>query len=422
MTALPVTPIDNDPATTDPTRRVRDTLARHPRGYSLPGPLYHDPALFAVEVEHIWNREWVFAGHAAEIRNPGDYITLTIGSAPLVVVRGLDGVVRALHNVCRHRGSIICEGTSGAVRRRFVCPYHQWSYELDGRLGRGRDMPEHVDPADLGLASAHCVDLAGLLFVCVAPVAPDIGDLEALADRYLGAFDLGSAEIAHQSTFVEHGNWKLVMENNRECFHCRTAHPELCRTFPEGRMHSGGGTPAEIQALDELAERCRHVGLPSRFMAAPDHGHRFMRMPFRDGAVAMTLDGTAAVHGRFGSLPDESLGDVLFYSYPSTWMHFMSDHAVTFRMLAVGPTTSELHTTWLVPEGSVAGRDYDFTRLTEVWEATNAQDSVLVERTQRGVRSPAYRPGPYAPMEEDGVIQFIDWYVGSIVPRLDADL
>ena len=136
----------------------------------------------------------------------------------------------------------------------------------------------------------------------------------------------------------------------------------------------------------------------------------------------MTLDGTPAVDRRFGALPGGDVGDLLLYHYPSSWCHFMADHAVTVRVRPVGPSATELRTTWLVPPGATEGDDYDLARLTEVWEATNAQDAVLVERAQRGITSPAYRPGPYAPLEEEGVLQFVDWYIGRIVPRLDVAL
>ena len=243
------------------------------------------------------------------------------------------------------------------------------------------------------------------------------------SSRTSGPFALESAKVAYETTAVEQGNWKLVLENNRECFHCRSAHPELCATFPDGTQHSGTGTADELRALVEFVDGCETLGLPSRFLAAPDWQYRAMRLPLVDGARSMTRDGAPAVGHRLGSLGsadtvDTDVGDVLLYHYPSTWNHFMADHAVTFRILPVGPTATELRTTWLVPGDAVDGRDYDVARLTEVWEATNRQDTTLVERVQRGVRSPAYRPGPYAPVEEEGVIQFVDWYADTMRRRL----
>ena len=399
-----------------------DALATRPPAHSLPGHLYFDPAVFTSEVECLWQRDWVFAGHACELREPGEFLTLTVGACPLIVVRGLDGTIRALHNVCRHRGFTVCEAAHGTARRRFVCPYHQWSYELDGRLAKARSMPEALDTGPLGLAQARCAVVGGLIFVSVATDPPDIGPFRELAEPYLRPFALESATVAYETTVIEQGNWKLVMENNRECFHCRTAHPELCATFPDGSQHAGAGSADELRDLAALVDRCEAIGLASRFRIAADWQYRAMRMPLANGARSMTMDGKPAVGQRFGELPGIDVGDVLLYHFPSTWSHFMADHAVTFRILPVGPTATELRTTWLVPGDAVAGRDYDVARLTEVWEATNRQDTGLVERVQRGVRSPAYRPGPYAPIEEEGVIQFVDWYAGTLRRRIGEHL
>jgi len=399
-----------------------DVLATRPPDHSLPGHLYYDPTVFNLEVEHVWQREWIFAGHDCELREPGEFITLTVGAFPLIVVRGPDGTIRALHNVCRHRGFTVCEAAHGAARRRFVCPYHQWSYELDGRLAKARSMPAELDTASLALTPASCAVVGGLIFVSVATDPPDIGPLRELVEPYLRPFALESARVAHETTVVEQGNWKLVMENNRECFHCRTAHPELCATFPDGTQHAGGGSEEDRRGLAALIERCEAAGLASQFRAAPDWQYRAMRLPLVDGARSMTVDGAPAVGRRFGELPDIDGGDVLLYHFPSTWNHFMADHAVTFRILPLGPMSTQLRTTWLVPGDAVEGRDYGLARLTEVWEATNRQDAGLVERVQRGVRSPAYRPGPYAPVEEEGVIQFVDWYAGVMSRRIGEHL
>jgi phenylpropionate dioxygenase-like ring-hydroxylating dioxygenase large terminal subunit len=390
---------------------LSNALGEHRRGHSLPSRLYTDPAVFAAEVEEIWLRRWVFAGHECELRFPGDFLTVQIGPASLIVLRSDDGAVRAFHNVCRHRGSVLCDAAAGSFGRRIVCPYHRWSYSFDGSLAGARATPDDFDPTEHGLATASCMTVAGLVYVCAASEPPDPAPYRDAVEPYLAPFDLTSASVAHTTTFVENGNWKLVMENNRECYHCRHAHPELCATFPEAPLHSGGGSEAELRRQSELVERAEALGLPSRFLSAADHEYRVMRTLLLPGALSMTLDGQPAVKRRFPSLPTGDLGDVLLYHYPSTWNHFTADHALTFRIVPLSPTTTELRTTWLVPGDSVEGVDYDLARLTEVWVATNAQDAELVERTQRGVSSPAYRPGPYSPTEEEGVLQFIEWYL-----------
>ncbi len=402
------------------TERMRQLLLARRPAHSLPREFYTDPELFELDLEHIWERDWVFVGHDIQIPRSGDYMTLPIGRYNIVVLRGDDGVIRALHNVCRHRGSVLCDAASGSIRGRIVCPYHQWSYEFDGRLARARKTEVAFVAEDHGLGRAACEIAGGMIFVSVADTPPDFAPAAALFDRYLAPFNLANALVAHTSTVVEDSNWKLVMENNRECYHCKATHPELCTTFPEAPLHSGGGSGDDLIALERMVDYCESINLPSRFEASADHQFRAMRLPLLANARSMTHDGEPGVAKRFGNLPADNIGDVLLYHYPSTWNHFMADHAITFRMLPLGPTQTQLTTTWLVPAGAEQSRDYDEGALTSVWLATNAQDKALVERTQRGVNSPAYRPGPYSSEEEEGVIQFVDWYAASIQRRLDG--
>ncbi len=409
-----------------PAGRVTDVvpalLAERRPAHCLPGPMYSDPMVFAADLEHVWHREWVFAGHEAELSQAGAFITLTVGAYPLLVVRGPDGELRAFHNVCRHRGALLCDAPAGNTRRKIVCPYHQWVYELDGTLYRARSMGDGGPSAGLGLLPAHCATVGGLVFVCVADEAPPFEPFRRMVGAHLAPFDLRTANVAFESTIVEAGNWKLVMENNRECYHCRLSHPELCATFPQAPLHSGGGSDDEVRTTAELVARCEAAGLPSAFRMSEDHQYRVMRMAFVEGARSMTLDGAPAVTHRFAGLPGpealDDLGDVLLYHYPSMWTHLMADHAVTFRLLPTGPATTQLRTTWLVPGDAVESEDYDVAALTKVWLATNDQDSALVARAQRGVSSPAFRPGPYSTVEEEGVIQFVDWYARVLAAGL----
>ncbi len=413
-------PCENHRVTT--AERMSCLLANRLPAHSLPREFYTDALFYQLDLEQIWYREWLFVGHDVEVAEPGDYITVTIGDYNLIIIRGVDRRIRALHNVCRHRGSVLCEQASGSVRRRIVCPYHQWSYELDGRLARARMTEPDFDPLGHGLGTAACESVGGMIFASVAETPPDLAPLRALFGDFLAPFDLENAKVAFTSTTIENGNWKLVMENNRECFHCKTAHPELCVSFPEAPLHSGGGSAAELLTLARMTEQCEALGLPSRFRSSPDFQYRAMRMPLRGDARSMTADGNPAVSKRFGALPAVDVGDVLLYHYPSTWNHFMADHAVTFRLQPHDATHTRLVTTWLVPGDAVEGVDYDVDALTSVWRATNAQDVVLVERAQRGVRSPAFRPGPYSLVEEAGVIQFVDWYSDSMRRGLERPL
>jgi phenylpropionate dioxygenase-like ring-hydroxylating dioxygenase large terminal subunit len=143
-----------------------------------------------------------------------------------------------------------------------------------------------------------------------------------------------------------------------------------------------------------------------------------MRIPFNDDARSFTMDGEPAVgKKRLGRMPgDEKVGDVLLFHYPGSWNHFLADHATSFRVLPLSPTETQVTTTWLVPEDAVEGEDYtlDILHVTHVWEKTNEQDTMLVERNQVGVSSPAFEPGPYNTQHEDGTSSFVDWYCNAI--------
>jgi len=346
---------------------------------------------------------------------------MQVGTYPVVVVRGKDNVIRAFHNVCRHRGFKICEGDSGTVKRRLVCPYHQWTYELDGKLAFARDSNPDFARSEYALKPVAINSAGGYIFVSLSDEPKPFAPLGDLLESYLAPFDLRKAKVAYSSKIVEKGNWKMVWENNRECYHCKGVHPELVKTFPDGAWWNGFvGTPEEKAIVSRLAKKCEDLKLPSKFYAAEDFQYRVMRIPLTDDGRSFTMDGQPAVTTkRLGMMPkDDIVGDVLFYHYPNTWNHFLADHALSFRMLPISATETELTTKWLVPEDAVEGVDYDLENLTRVWNATNLQDKFLVERNQIGMASPAYEPGPYNTLHEDGVNQFIGWYCSAMKKRL----
>lgn len=162
---------------------VQRRLAERPSAHSLPREFYVDPDVYRLDLDAVSCRHWISVGHDIQIPNPGDYFTLALGAYQLVVIRGDDGVVRALHNVCRHRGSLLCDDAQRTVRRRMVCPYHQWLYELDGTLANARKTGVDFDPTAHGLATAACEVAAGMIFVSVADDPPDFAPMKALTRR-----------------------------------------------------------------------------------------------------------------------------------------------------------------------------------------------------------------------------------------------
>lgn len=394
-------------------------LADHRPGYTLARGFYTDPAVFEADLQTIWYRDWLFAIPACELEKAGSYVTHRVGAYRVIIVRGQDGVIRAFHNSCRHRGSIICKAATGNVPK-LVCPYHQWTYELDGRLLWARDMGPDFDAGAHGLKPVHCRELAGLVYICLADDAPDFDTFADLARPYLEVHDLANAMVAHASTIIENGNWKLVWENNRECYHCGGNHPALCRTFPDDPALTGlenGEMPPHLAAH---FDRLEGVGVPSHFRMDAGGQYRLARMPLKVGAKSYTMDGGIAVSKWLGRVPFDDAGSLLKFHYPTTWNHFLPDHSIVFRVTPVSPTETEVTTKWLVHKDAVEGRDYDLRRLTEVWIATNDEDRRVVEDNQHGIDSPAYTAGPYSAIQEAGVIQFVDWYRRTMTERLEA--
>ena len=389
-------------------------LRTRPRGHSLPQFFYTDAGLFDLDLAAVFGREWLCVGAACEVAEPGQYLTLAVGQAPVIVVRGADGVVRGFHNVCRHRGSRILDEACGTVRG-LVCPYHRWTFRLDGTLAWAPHMPEDFDKAAHGLRPIHVRVVGGLVFACLAGQAPDLAPFAAGVEPLLAPHALGRAKVAHEERIVIAGNWKLVMENSRECYHCAAQHRPLMRFFLDQYDFND---PAGHELIGPFWDRMAQDGLPSQVAEGPDY--RANRLPFTNGAVSTTSDGRPAVARLLGDAPHHDIGSLRWVHYPSAFGHALGDYAVLVRMLPLSPTTTEVSTKWLVDRDAVEGQDYELDRLREIWSVTNDEDAALVARNQAGVNSPAYQPGPYSAELEGGVNKFVEWYCGRLARHLGA--
>ncbi len=387
------------------------------KDYSLPQAFYSSQEIFDLDMRHIFARNWLFVALSCEVPQPGSWITLKIGDDGIVIVRGQDNQIRAFYNTCRHRGSQVCIGASGKAKR-LVCPYHQWSYDLDGSLIRARLMDEDFEPQRFGLKPVHLQNVAGYLFISLVETPPDFSTMRRDLEPYIAPHDIENCKVVHTQTLVEKANWKLVLENNRECYHCNGSHPELLRTLA---VFDSDTDPRVDQAYRDLLARygAKWDGLGLPHAHTPhDLQHRAVRLPFLYDALSMTMDGGLACKKLLGSLTDPDLGSVRMLSLPNSWNHLLSDHVLAFRVLPLGPQLTEMQGKWLVHKDAVEGVDYDLDRLTHVWAETNLQDQVLAEDNQTGINSRAYQPGPYSSIVEGGVRNFIDWYTGELEDEL----
>ncbi|MET0747934.1 MAG: aromatic ring-hydroxylating dioxygenase subunit alpha, partial [Rhizobium sp.] len=352
---------------------------------------------------------------------PGNYFTVQIGDYPVVIVRGKDKAIRAFHNTCRHRGHRVCTQERGASAK-LVCPYHQWTYDLDGSLVFARQMDESFDKSKFSMKHVHCETVGGYVFICLANEAPDFAPVREKIEPYMAPHRLWEAKVAHQNTIVEKGNWKLVWENNRECYHCAANHPELCRTYPEAPTATGVQGAGDDPVIAAHWQHCEAAGLPSEFKMDPTGQFRVARMPLIEGAESYTMSGQRAVKKPLSDdVTTSFIGTMLLFHYPTTWNHLLVDHAISFRVLPLNAEETAVTTKWLVHKDAVEGVDYNLEELTHVWTETNDQDRRIVEENAFGIHSPAYEPGPYSELHEGGVAQFVEWYADFMTNRLQGD-
>ncbi|MFZ2238510.1 MAG: SRPBCC family protein [Gordonia amarae] len=402
--------------------------ARRVPGHTLEAPFYTSPDIFDLDVSLIFGTHWIFVAAEAELPDDGDYVTVEVGTESVIVVRDDDGQVRAFRNVCRHRGARLLDDRCGAVGN-IVCPYHQWTYGTDGTLRFAENQPATFDKARFGLRTVHVRTIAGLIFICLSSEAPDdIDEVAVTVEPYLLPFDLANTKVAQQSVVIEEGNWKLTMENNRECHHCEANHPALLGAYFPFHRFDESKIPArqrpvfeQYQAATSALSAARDaIGFPSAHIRELDTrvtGFMVDHMPLKGLGASYGAEGAPVSTRLLGQIRDRAFGDFHMHWQPNAWFHLLSDCAVVFSVLPVSPARTMVRTTWLVHRDAQEGIDYRLDELTHVWEHTNAEDCDLVERTQNGVGDPGYVPGPYSLVEDD-VEAFVSWYVG----RLDAQL
>ena len=396
-----------------PSSLLSDLLASHRLGWSLARPFYVAPEIFVAEMCHIFRRRWLFAGHVGQIPRAGDYFTYEIDGESLVLLRDHKNELRALYNVCRHRGARICGEGAGHVER-LKCPYHQWVYGLDGGLVASRFMASGFDGAQFGLYAAHVRAVEGLIFVCLSDEPADFTEVECDLRAHLTFHHLADAKVCSTRRYRVRSNWKLIDENARECYHCPGSHPQYCGAVISAAAATSATATERARRVQTAQEsRWRKWGLATD--GKPFHEgtyHSVNRYALHPGAVSESLDGRP-VAPLMGNLPDRDVGVVGVGIYPNLLAEVCSDHAITLRFTPLEPQLTEVEMQWLVRGDAREGIDYDPESVEAVWRATAEQDWQLCELNQQGVNSTHYEPGPYSSLEW-GCDHFDRWYVSQL--------
>ena len=391
---------------------------RWQKGYSLPQAMYLDEDIYAADVKWLMTTQWLLVDHSSRIPNIGDYFLAEFGHESVIVTRTHENEIKAYYNVCRHRGSRICLKQEGATKL-FRCPYHSWVYNLDGSLRAARAMPEGFDKEANSLIHVHVRLFSGLIFLNFSPDAPpNFADYTARFAPLVAGLGLPEAKIAARKIYRTKANWKLVVENFFECYHCQTAHPTYCSVHDKMKLLAFGGSAnmtnlAHYQA--KLAEWKLESAAKGYVVGGFLDGANSLalqaasRLPIADGALTESVDGKplAPLMSKMEVFDGGQLGCTF---NPLGIVLTCNDHAVIFQFVPCAADVTDVKAIWLVQGAAEEGKDYHVAALMEVWDVTLREDKTITENNQLGIMSRAYRPGVYSE-HEARIANFGEWYV-----------
>ena len=354
---------------------------------TLPGSAYTDPAIFQIEQQNIFERMWFCAVRSADLPDAGNFRTVQIGRESVLVTRSRDGALRAFLNICRHRGAKLCVEETGTVKRNFQCPYHAWTYGLDGKLVAAPNltsMPD-VDRVEYGLRKVHLREWLGYAWLSLADepasfeqtvqqdVRERLGDLDAI-----GNYQVSELELGRRITYDVKANWKLIIENFMECYHCATIHPELTEVLPE----FADGYAAQY-----------YVG----------HG-----AVFGEEIKGFTIDGSEGFDNLSGVASDQERRYYAITVRPQVFINLVPDHVIVHRMFPLAADRTVVECDWLYAKDVVA-TGKDVSRSVELFHRVNEQDFEACERCQPAMSSRAYAQGGVLVPSEHHIGEFHRW-------------
>ncbi len=377
--------------TTESSQSLLPTLAGH---------YYTDPAIFSLEQSRIFETQWFCAVRSDDLAEPGTYRTVQIGRESVLVSRGRRGEINAFLNICRHRGARLCTEPQGQVKRSFQCPYHAWTYGLDGKLIAApnlTDMPD-VDRGELGLHHLAVREWLGYAWVCLANEPPSFEDtvIADITERLGGtdeieAYDIASLSLGTRITYDVRANWKQIIENFMECYHCATIHPELTEVLPE----FADGFAAQY-----------YVG----------HGAEF-----GDEVQGFTVDGSQGLDRLPGVGEHQDRRYYAMTVKPQVFINLVPDHVIFHRMFPLAADRTLIECDWLyLPDVVRSGAD--LSRSVELFDRVNRQDFDACERCQLAMDSRSYAGGGVLVPSEHHIGAFHDWVrarIGEAMPVHD---
>jgi Rieske 2Fe-2S family protein len=390
-----------------------ELIARQTPGWSLEQPFYLSAELYAIECRGWLAKQWYVLGHSSELSLPGSYIVRELLQESLLLLRDKSGQLRGFYNVCRHRGSRLC--TADGRTQRIVCPYHAWAYGLDGALETARALPTGVDPSRLSLHPVAVAEIGGVILASLGAEPSSLEEARRCFEPGLQYLELAGARIAARRQYPTRANWKLVMENFTECYHCPASHPEYCRVMQHvdqyGRddpVKSAAWVREEARWLKADADSDSPLGAPDR--DGVDARYWAGRSPIGNGRLSQSQDG-CPVAPLLGGQKRFDGGVTAFVLRPFVYLLAANDYATLFQFLPTGPESTDVVISWLV-NGKATDEAVDVDRMVWLWDVTTLQDKVIVEQNAQGVRSQDYTPGPYTTLESGSARLVADYLAG----------
>jgi phenylpropionate dioxygenase-like ring-hydroxylating dioxygenase large terminal subunit len=394
-------------------RSIEELIASQKPGHSLDQRFYTDSAIYGLEIEKIVNRNWILAGHASQLPEPGDFKVLNVAQESAIIVRGKDGKLKGFANVCRHRGSLVCLEQQGHADK-FMCPYHGWMYDIDGKLTAARNMKDDFDMSTHGLKSVSVGEIYGLILVCFDDNPPSLEGALRDLEEPMGMYDFENLKLAAQKSYAIPANWKLSIENYQECYHCATAHPEYAL------MHTMMlDDEKRERASAHMYERMEACGIKDIYIDHVDSAARPGEIGFGFARTAMFSKfktgskGGQPVAPLLGSITGYDGGQADLSFGPFSFLLAYNDHVVCYVFTPVDHNNSNCEIYWLVHGDAEEGKDYDVDELTWLWDVTTKADKEIIVNNSRGVHSKYYEPGPFSGMEDMERI-YIEWILAEL--------
>jgi Rieske 2Fe-2S family protein len=351
-------------------RKTADTF--RPGVKTLPQSYFISPEVYAKEQERIFSTQWLCAGHQSQLSAPGDYFLQDVAGESLILLRDHKGETRGFFNICRHRGTRLCQESRGHLRETIQCPYHAWTYALDGRLvgAPHMDKVEGFAKAEHSLHSLRLALWEGFIFVNLAAEPAPLESVFAPLTGKFASWRLPELRSARRIEYDVRANWKLIFQNYSECYHCPLVHPALAKLTPYDAAEN---------------DLCEGPFLGGFMPIAPGH--------------SLTMSGEACalpVAGRHG--PEDSR--VFYYSiFPNMLLSLHPDYVMVHQIRPKSPERVLILCDWFFHPQAFDRPDFHPNDAVEFWDMTNRQDWHVCELSQQGIGSRAYQPGPYSPRE-----------------------